>query len=77
MPKFASSILAWFGFLPGAPLTREQWKMLQSDNLPAEKSKGLAAFGIKPTALEAVAPEWLARFRQGGRFSARPANQPV
>ena len=77
MPNFASSLLAWFGFLPGAPLTREQWKMLQSDNLPGERSKGLAAFGIKPTALEAVAPGWLARFRQGGRFAARPANQPV
>ena len=51
--------------------------MLQSDNLPSEKAKGLSAFGIKPTALEAVAPEWLARFRQGGRFAARPANQPV
>ena len=77
MPNFASSMLAWFGFLPGAPLTREQWKMLQSDNLPAEKAKGLAAFGIKPASLEAVAPEWLGRFRQGGRFAARPANQPV
>ena len=77
MPAFASSFLAWFGFLPGAPLTREQWKMLQSDNLPSEKAKGLAAFGIKPASLEAVAPEWLARFRTGGRFAARPANQPV
>ena len=77
MPSFASSFLAWFGFLPGAPLTREQWKMLQTDNLPSDKAKGLAEFGIKPTALEAVAPEWLARFRQGGRFAARPANQPI
>ncbi|MGI8704413.1 MAG: complex I NDUFA9 subunit family protein [Sphingomicrobium sp.] len=77
MPDFASAFLSWFGFLPGAPLTREQWKMLQTDNLPAQGSKGLAAFGIKPTALEAVATEWLGRFRQGGRFSARPANQPV
>lgn len=77
MPDFASSLLSWFGFLPGAPLTREQWKMLQSDNLPAERSKGLAEFGIEPTALAAVAPEWLGRFRQGGRFAARPANQPV
>jgi NADH dehydrogenase len=77
MPNYASTFLSWFGFLPGAPLTREQWKMLQTDNLPAQGSKGLAAFGIKPAALEAVAPEWLGRFRQGGRFAAHPANQPV
>ena len=74
MPNFASSILSWFGFLPGAPLTRDQWKMLQSDNLPAPKAKGLEAFGIKPTALGAVAPEWLGRFRQGGRFAGQSAD---
>ncbi len=77
MPNFASAFLSWFGFLPGAPITRDQWKMLQSDNLPAKGSKGLAAFGIKPTALEAVAVEWLGRFRQGGRFGAPAGNQPV
>jgi len=74
MPNFASSILSWFGFLPGAPLTRDQWKMLQSDNLPAGRSKGLAAFGIQPTALGAIAPEWLGRFRQGGRFAGQSAD---
>ncbi|HET9811427.1 MAG TPA: complex I NDUFA9 subunit family protein [Sphingomicrobium sp.] len=71
LPNFASSFLSWFGFLPGAPLTRDQWKMLQTDNLPAKKSKGLEAFGIEPTALASVAPGWLARFRSGGRW-ARP-----
>ena len=73
LPNFASSFLSLFGFLPGAPLTRDQWKMLQRDNLPARKAEGLEAFGIEPTALEAVAPDWLQRFRQGGRWSARQA----
>ena len=71
LPNFASSFLSWFGFLPGAPLTRDQWKMLQRDNLPAKKAMGLETFGIEPTALGAVAPEWLGRFRTGGRWSAR------
>ena len=75
LPNFASSFLSWFGFLPGAPLTRDQWKMLQRDNLPARKSKGLEAFGIEPTALGAVAPEWLSRFRTGGRWGAKAAPQ--
>jgi len=75
LPNFASSFLSWFGFLPGAPLTRDQWKMLQRDNLPARKSPGLEAFGIEPTALGAVAPEWLTRFRQGGRWAARAVQQ--
>ena len=75
LPDFASAILSWFGFLPGAPLTRDQWKMLQRDNLPAKKAKGLEAFGIEPTALESVAPEWLARFRTGGRWADRSVDQ--
>jgi len=76
MPGFASAILSWFGFLPGAPLTREQWKMLQSDSVPAERSKGISAFGIEPVALASVAPQWLERYRQGGRF-AQPTKQPI
>jgi uncharacterized protein YbjT (DUF2867 family) len=75
MPNIASSFLSLFGFLPGAPLTRDQWKMLQRDNLPAKKSVGLEAFGIEPTALGAVAPDWLGRFRQGGRWTASAVAQ--
>jgi uncharacterized protein YbjT (DUF2867 family) len=71
LPNFASAFLSLFGFLPGAPLTRDQWKMLQADNLPSKGSRGLEAFGIDPTALEAVAPEWLGRFQQGGRWGER------
>lgn len=70
MPSFASAGLARLGFLPGAPLTWDQWLMLQQDNVAGSKSKGLAAFGIQPTPLEAVAGEWLSRFRHGGRFGA-------
>lgn len=74
MPAFASSALARMGFLPGAPLTWDQWLMLQQDNVAAAKSKGLAAFGITPTPLDAVAGEWLGRFREGGRFAARASS---
>ncbi len=75
LPSFASAFLSLFGFLPGAPLTRDQWKMLQRDNVPSGKSAGLEAFGIEPTALEAVAPEWLGRYRTGGRWAARAVQQ--
>ena len=71
MPNVVAEALSYLGFLPGAPLTRDQWIMLQSDNVAAPKSAGLDAFGIPPTPLAAVAPEWLGRFREGGRFAAR------
>lgn len=75
LPNFASGFLSMFGFLPGAPLTRDQWKMLQRDNVPAKSAEGLDAFGIEPTALESVAPEWLQRFRPGGRWSSASSRQ--
>ena len=44
--------------------------MLQRDNVAAEGASGLEAFGIVPTPLGAVAPDWLGRFVKGGRFAA-------
>ncbi len=35
MPDFMASMLSRFGWFPGAPLTRDQWLMLQRDNVPA------------------------------------------
>jgi NADH dehydrogenase len=71
MPDLFGAGLSYLGWLPGAPLTRDQWMMLQRDNVPAEDAPGLDAFGIEPTPLAAVGYEWLGRFRQGGRFTGR------
>jgi NADH dehydrogenase len=70
MPDLFGNLLSWFGWLPGAPLTRDQWLMLQRDNVPSGELPGIEAFGIKPAPLAAVAPEWLGRFR-GNRFAGR------
>jgi len=58
------------GILPGAPITRDQWLMLQADNVVAPGAKGFEAFAIKPTPMEAVAPAWLVSYRPHGRFAA-------
>lgn len=73
VPDFMASALSNLGFLPGAPLTRDQWIMLQSDNVASGTLPGFKAYGISPAPLEAVAPEWLGRFRKGGRFAPRAA----
>jgi NADH dehydrogenase len=70
LPDMFGNLLSRFGWLPGAPLTRDQWLMLQRDNVPSGELPGLEAFGIKPTPLAAVAPEWLGRFR-GNRFAGK------
>jgi len=55
-------------FLPGAPITWDQWLMLQQDNVVGPRATGIEAFGITPTPLAAVAPTWLVQYRRQGRF---------
>jgi uncharacterized protein YbjT (DUF2867 family) len=74
MPDFITAAIARLGFLPGAPITRDQWLMLQRDNVPAKGAPGLKAFGIEPTPLAAVGHEWLGRFNRGGKFAGRRIN---
>lgn len=74
LPDLFARILSSFGWLPGAPLTRDQWQMLQRDNVPSGEFPGLEAFGIHPTPLAAVAYEWLDRFNRGGKFKGRRIN---
>lgn len=71
VPNFAASLISNFGWLPGAPLSRDQWLMLQRDNVPSGEVPGLDAFGIEPTPLGAVGYEWLGRFNRNGRFAGR------
>jgi len=69
LPEVLGSLIAGAGFLPGAPITRDQWQMLQRDNVVSEGAEGFAAFGVTPTPVAAVAPGWLVRFRRNGRFA--------
>lgn len=54
-------------------LTRDQVVLLQSDNVVADGTEGLAALGIEPTGIEAIAPTYLWRYRRGGQFAEAPA----
>lgn len=61
-----------FGWAPGAPLTWDQWLMLQRDNVAGGDRPGFEAFGIRPAPLAAVAEGWLPRYRRHGRW-AKPS----
>ncbi len=71
LPDVGARLLAGAGFLPGAPLTKDQYLMLKRDNVASGELPGLAALGIDPTPIGTVAPTWLARFRTGGRFAGQ------
>jgi len=70
LPDSLGGLIAKLGFLPGAPITQDQWQMLQRDNIVTPGAEGLAALGVQPTPLDSVAPTWLVRYRRSGRFGA-------
>ena len=59
------------GWLPGAPITWDQWLMLRRDNVVAPGAEGLEAFGLHKTPLSAVSEGWLTSYRRHGRFAAK------
>ncbi len=54
--------------LPSPPLTPDQVELLRSDNVVSSGALTLAALGITPTAVEAILPTYLDRFRRGGWY---------
>ncbi|MBB5706354.1 complex I NDUFA9 subunit family protein [Sphingopyxis panaciterrulae] len=65
-----AALASGLGWLPGAPITRDQWLMLQTDTVVTDDSDGLAQLGITPTALADVVDGWLVQYRRNGRFAA-------
>lgn len=70
----ASPLARGFGWMPGAPVTKDQWLMLQRDNIVADGAAGLADLGVTPTALAVVADAWLVQYRRNGRFAQLAAH---
>lgn len=76
--RIAKALGGMAQYLPGSPLTADQVRMLQFDNLVSEAAKAdgrtLEGLGVEPTALEVVLPNYLGRFRERGEFApTRPA----
>ncbi|MCW4461930.1 complex I NDUFA9 subunit family protein [Sphingomonas sp. BT-65] len=67
LPDFIGAGIATLGFLPGMPISWDQWLMLQQDNVTA--ANALPELGITPTPLGTVAPGWLVQYRRHGRFA--------
>src|SRR3546814_4936275 len=60
----ASALASGLGWAPGAPITKDQWLMLQHDNVVAGGAAGLAELGITPASLASVAEGWLVQYRR-------------
>ena len=62
----------FLSLLPNPPLTPDQVELLKSDNVVVAGALGLEALGIAPTAVEAILPTYLDRFRKGGWYAREP-----
>jgi uncharacterized protein YbjT (DUF2867 family) len=74
LPFWAAKVQAAFlQLLPNPPLTIDQVRLLEADNVVSEQAKRndrtLEALGIEPVAIAAVVPGYLERFRPRGQFS--------
>ena len=57
------------GLLPNPPLTIDQLRLLRLDNIVGKGALTLDDLGVTATAIDAVVPGYLARYRPGGLFS--------
>ena len=66
--RIQAACMEW---LPVPPLTRDQIKLLQKDNVVSPGALTLADLGIQAQGLDAILPTYLARYRPGGRIGRR------
>lgn len=62
---------AFLQMLPVPPLTVDQVRLLERDNVASGKAPGLKDLGITPTPVEGAVQDYLIRFRRGGRLAPR------
>jgi NADH dehydrogenase len=58
------------GWLPGAPLSADQWALLRGGNV-LNGENGLKALGVTPRPLSLFLDRWMVRYRKHGRFGDR------
>lgn len=78
LPAGIAKLIAFpLSFLPSPLITGDQVDLLQQDNVVSDAAnrdkRTLAAFGVTPTALEAILPSYLWRFMKNGQFDRQTA----
>ena len=61
----------FMSILPNPPLTPDQVELLKRDNVVSPGALALSSLGIAPTAVEAILPTYLDRYRQGGWYQGQ------
>lgn len=73
LPDMVSSAFATLtGWMPGAPLSRDQWLLLSAGNVASGRLPGLKELGIAAHPLGLFLNSWMVRYRKHGRFGDKP-----
>jgi NADH dehydrogenase len=74
LPDFVSELIATgTGWLPGAPITNDQFKLLKAGSAASGTVPGIAELGVTPRPLELFLDKWSTQFRKHGRFGTKSA----
>ncbi|WP_285020049.1 complex I NDUFA9 subunit family protein [Novosphingobium sp. fls2-241-R2A-195] len=75
LPDAVSGLIAaTTGWLPGAPISSDQLKLLQAGSVASDSAAGLAELGVTPRPLGLFLDRWMVRFRKHGRFGTKTAS---
>jgi NADH dehydrogenase len=70
LPDGASGLIAGLtGWLPGAPISADQWALLKAGNVASGAFPGLKELGITPRPLGLFLDRWMVPLRKNGRFA--------
>ena len=72
LPDAVSGLIAALtGWLPGAPITSDQFKLLKAGSVAGGTLPGIADLGVLPRPLGLFLDRWMVRFRKHGRFGTK------
>lgn len=67
--RMAGLLVGLTGWLPGAPINRDQWQLLKAGSTVSGAFHGLRDLGVTPRPLELFLERWMVAYRKRGRFS--------
>ncbi|MFC0205604.1 complex I NDUFA9 subunit family protein [Novosphingobium soli] len=74
LPDSVSGLIASAtGWLPGAPISSDQFKLLKAGSVATGTLPGFAELGVTPRPLGLFLDRWMVRFRKHGRFGTKHA----
>ncbi|MXO65366.1 complex I NDUFA9 subunit family protein [Altericroceibacterium endophyticum] len=67
--EMSDSLSSLFASLPGTPMSKDQWNLLQQGSVATRDYPGIEELGVNPHPLGLMLDRWMVRFRKHGRFT--------